>query len=287
MFHKLFIKLFDAIPDQKRLLIRSRLFPVWMLPKYFKLYVQHRIPVIIYQMGKVGSTSIARSLQLKGTTVVVQTHWLRKDYQPRKNANYAEILRGRQIQWMHRHIIEHSRKAKFITLVRDPVAVNIGWFFQNLQWIAGLQGDDVEQVPLEKLLDIFYTRHVRQDTKRIINWFDDEFFSALGVDIYRYPFPKEQGFLRIEEGSHEMLIMRLEIDDTIKERCLADFLGDVDFKLVRTNVGSEKYYAETYKAFKDAVIIPPEVLDANYHSRFIQHFYTDEEIKTFRAKWQR
>jgi len=82
--------------------------------------------------------------------------------------------------------------------------------------------------------------------------------------------------------------MKLEIDDSIKTQAINDLLGIEDFQLdTRFNVGSEKGYAEVYKAFKQKLEYPQESIIMYCESRLMQHFYTPEEIARFRARWER
>ena len=72
---------------------------------------------------------------------------------------------------------------------------------------------------LKKLIDIFIKEYSHDVP---LQWFDLELKKATGINVYNYPFPKHKGYMTIEENNIELLIMKLEIPDALKERVIAD-----------------------------------------------------------------
>ena len=89
-----------------------------------------------------------------------------------------------------------------------------------------------------------------------MQWFDLEFKKATGINVYNYLFPKHKGYMTIEENNIELLIMKLEIPDALKERVIADFMHLDKFRLIRQNLGKDKMYSKTYQQFKKTIRLP-------------------------------
>ncbi len=92
--------------------------------------------------------------------------------------------------------------------------------------------------------------------ERGIDWFDSEFKPVLGIDVYAHPFPRDGGFLRIDSGPYEVLLMRHDLDDRLKEKCLAELVGAACVSLTPKNVGAEKVYSEAYREFLRRIELP-------------------------------
>src|SRR5207248_1499837 len=95
--------------------------------------------------------------------------------------------------------------------------------------------DAHEEIGLERLLAEYEDRFPHE---RVLNWFDDEYKAVLGIDVYAHPFPREAGFLRIDSGPYEVLLMRHDLDDRVKEKCLASLVGVPRVSLAPKNVGA-------------------------------------------------
>jgi hypothetical protein len=244
-------------------------------------------PVLIYQMAKSATTTVLRSLERAGVHAI-EVHMMNPETirRLRSNMRTAGIstlqmdidIIGHSVR---RGIVEAGRRAKIVNLVRDPVARNASLYFQILDRVW--QTDNAhEKIGLDRLLEEFHTRF---DHDRTLDWFDDEFKPVLGVDIYAQEFPHAQGWLRIEAGQYDILLMRVDLDDASKQRLLSEFLGVEGLKLSRENVGAQKPYAETYREFLRALRLSEEYVDRMLESKYARHFFTDEERRVLRSKW--
>ena len=118
-----------------------------------------------------------------------------------------------------------------------------------------------------------------------LTWFDKELKARLGVDVFAHPFPHELGHARFGHGDVDLLVLRTESDDALKERVVGEFTGLPHLRLTNTNVSADKAYAVHYRDFKERVRLPGEVLDALLDSRYARHFYTPDERAAFRRRW--
>jgi hypothetical protein len=266
---------------------------VWryLLQFYANLYVTRRKPIVVYQMGKVGSSSVWLSLQDKlGRDRVVHTHYMSDE-----NLDYWEVRMAatRPLAWpmlryhqfgrvIRKHIVDRGQKARFITLVRDPIAVNIGFFFQMYQLHTGYKFLH-SPLSLDELIEIYLS----SDQTRPLTWFDKEIRQVIGIDVYAFPFPIEQGYQRLYHNNIELLIIKTETDDAVKTEAIKSFLDLDDFTLERHNVTEERYDGEVYKAFKQQIKLPEALVDEMYNSQYARHFYSETELAELRAKWLR
>lgn len=273
-----------------------------------------RDPILIYQMGGVGSSSIRNSLfrcRDPRTRLVLMCHefFPIRDRDPDRieiEPEYREyVLREmehdrrvferwplrRRAGWLlrkwlytqriHDVYVQRGDQLRVITLVRDPVAHNISLFFQVFDQYAGTtiarSGYDMEGITR-----LFLDHYLHS---RPLTWLDAELKRTLGLDVYRHPFPTDQGYAVLSEGRVRLLVLRAELDDAAKAGAIARFLDLEEFEIVRSNVTANKPYAGEYAEFKRRIRIPEPLLDELYESKFARHFYSPEERARFRARW--
>lgn len=263
---------------------------------HFRKGIRHALqqpvpPVLVYTTPKVASTSVTAAVQaIEGQTVfqihVISAAGIRA---------FAEGMRQRGLtrakpdmngfedlgHAVNKEIIKPRHRARIVSLVRDPVARNISFYFHNLDALWKTERAH-EHVDIERLLVGF---HEKFGHERWINWFDNEFKPVLGIDVYDYPFPRDQGFLRIDSGPYEVLLMRHDLDDRLKEKCLAELIGVPEVSLTPKNVGTEKPYSSTYTEFLKRIELPEDYVELMLGSKYARHFYSAEELARLRAKW--
>ena len=236
-------------------------------------------------MGKVGSKSVAASLRRTLRQPVFHVHrmnpaniknvraaYLKKELKPpNESTGY----------FLHKVVNRNRRKSKIITLVREPIGRNISAFFENYHTFTDIDYTG-SNVSLPDLIQLFITSYNHDVPLR---WFDIEMKSVTGIDVFNFPFPKKTGYQVISESTHQLLILKLEAPDEVKEKAISEFLNISDFRLLRRNVGSNKDYATTYSRFKNAIDLPKSYLDKMLTSKFTTHFYSEDEIVKIRKRW--
>jgi len=265
--------------------------------------------LLVYQMGKVGSTTVVRLLrELELEMSVHHVHVLTRESIERFEAFVSESFdKSRKLTacnrpWLVKHLIflknlrkqldrtDNNRKWKVVTLVRDPVARNLSSFFQilDLQLNFGLQerlkSRGIDEV-LKELFELFFDEYPDHEVPLI--FFDSELKNVFGVDVFATPFPKSKSFKIYKGENVEVLLMRLENLDECAPRAFHEFLGIDGFKVENSNVGSEKEYAEVYRRFLKEIRLPESYLEKMYGSKVARHFYSQEEIQAFESKWRR
>ena len=244
-----------------------------------------RVPILVYQMGKVGSSSIYQSLKKYGCHPVFHVHRINpknieavsRDHLRRSGRSKDERLGV----FLYERIFLRKVPVNIITLVRDPIARNISAFFQNFEMFVGRQSHD--WADMDDLISRFLAEY-NHDVP--LKWFDDELQAVSGVDVYNYPFPKKEGISQIEEGHCRILMLKLEIDDDCKEKALHNFLKlKKELHLVNKNIGAAKNYASTYRKFLKHIQLPSDYVQKMTASLFTRHYYSETEIDRIRKRW--
>jgi hypothetical protein len=259
-------------------------------------------------MGKVGSKTIRSSLRpLELDRTIYHVHYLTLD-----RINELENDRKRYLGTDKEHLLQHVWQYQYlhqqiadgldgtrwqvITLTREPISRNIATFFENLEVTAleterrySIKSDyygfeivlDVEN--MDRLTDLFFER-LNHDTP--LTFFDRELNGIFDVDVFASEFPISKGYKIYRDNRTDLLLIRLEDLNECARAAFREFLGIKDFTLINTNVGSNKEYAWLYKRFRDFVVLPQAYVDRMYNAKYTRHFYTTEEISSFRAKWR-
>lgn len=236
-------------------------------------------------MGKVGSNTIVISLKKSGLHPALNIHRInpnninqvKKEYLDKGQKPPDETLRA----WAYKNIYQKKVKSKIITVVREPISRNFSAFFQNFKRFTGAEyeGNAFQAAELIELFLSGYNHNVP------LIWFDIEMKKVIGIDIYNYLFPKETGYLIIKKNDFDLLVLKLEVSDVIKQNALAEFLNITTFELKRANVGENKNYSQAYQNFKKYVQLPSSYLEKMLNSKYTKHFYTDTEIEAIWQRW--
>ncbi|HYE14103.1 MAG TPA: putative capsular polysaccharide synthesis family protein [Pyrinomonadaceae bacterium] len=248
-------------------------------------------PVLVYATPKVASTAVTHALMPVVGQAVFHVHMIA----PENIRALREAMRRRGLtrarhdmngledlaHALREELIKPRRRARVVSLVREPVARNISFYFQTLDVLWKTERAH-ERFPVERLLAEFHDRFVHE---RGIDWFDDEFKRVLGVDVYERPFPRELGYQRIDSGPYEILLMRHDLDDRLKEKCLEELVGVSGVRLTPRNVGAEKVYREAYGEFLARVRLPEDYVERLLGSKYARHFFTTEELERARDRW--
>lgn len=242
----------------------------------FDLYVRSGPPLLVYQMGKVGSMSVARSLRAAGCHRVFRTHRL----VPR---NYRRNPPGQRVVsslLRRRFVLDDSSRLRIVSPVRDPVPRNVSGFFQNLDRFV----EDPVRTPVPELQRLFVERYPHDVG---LNWFDDELRAAFGIDVFAHPFDPSLGHATIGKGRVELLLFRIELADDRIARLLADFVGADALVLLRANDAAARgaRHGRAYDEFRRTLVLPEALAGSIYASKYARHFYSSEERRAARARW--
>ena len=243
-------------------------------------------PVLIYQMGKVGSTTISKTLTEHGYSNH-QIHYLSEDKLKRIEDNYrADNKEPPEHCRSSRLVLNEGllgQSIKIITLIRDPIARNISAFFQNIS--NYFDHEELFSVSTDTLVRKFinhYPHHIATD------WFEREFKPNTNIDVLSFDLNKGNGYFRMTEHEKDVLLIKVEAPDSTKVDALNIFIPQLGLTSLKYyNIGSLKVYSSQYEAFKDTFKVPASYADKMYSAPIIRHLYSDNEIQDMKRKWQK
>jgi len=228
-------------------------------------------PVMVYQMGKVASSSIYHPLKKVYPGVVVHSHQFNQD------AWYWEVRNLHK-----RYYKEEIPKFKIISLIREPIGRNISEFFHRFKQFGGIESE-ASDFSIDEILNLFNSK---LDHDFPLNWFDKNFKKHFGLDVYQFPFPKNNGYTHYSAEKADVLLMYHNLEDSQKTDLINQFLSIDNFSVEVRNVGEKKSYSGTYSQFKKEAKLSKTYLDKMKNSKYFTHFYTPEYIESIIAKWQ-
>lgn len=251
-------------------------------------------PVLVYQNGKVGSSTVARSLWNVG---IENAHVHRFFF---KNEMVGKLILGdNQTELINRLNVFQVQSAdylksvknevkgkKIITLVREPIAVDLSTVFQ---WMGSGIADRyfAQELQQGKSFLKVVSELMEKIQDRLYDWFDEELKELCGINIFAHPFDKEKGYTLISENEVEVLLIKAEKLSGMAS-VIGDFVGSQEFKLINANVGETKEYTHIYKEVKKRLLLPRSYVEHYYkNNAYMDYFYSKEEQEEFWDKWAR
>lgn len=227
------------------------------------------------------------------------------------NANTHSLCFGQLFEDENFFRLFKNNIPKIIVGVREPIAQHISLLFSHLPIALLPVKKDAEYMDGEQLFYDLFIRHCNSDqyleyatinkyskkqgfSKGYETFLTEEFFDGhikegMGIDFYAWEFDKEKGYSiyerTLENGlKQKILLYKVEKLNEL-EYAFQDFLENKDFHLETSFTGDTQFYQTRYREFKKTIRLPKSYIDAMYHSRFVNHCYTKEEIEKFRDFW--
>ncbi|MFO0782223.1 MAG: putative capsular polysaccharide synthesis family protein [Phycisphaerales bacterium] len=263
-----------------------------------------RAPVVTYATYRTSSTAVHRALRRSLGGRTIKAHALAPAHLTSGLSAAQQRIAGSGVplnrhvgDWVvHQLIVQPRKPAKFIILVRDPVAVAASSFAVGEDWndpslapfsFGSVDHRDHAAAPspdaLAALEKVFYDG--RFPWQIMARWFDEDVLPALGWDVYAQPFDRAAGILRTQHGPWEILVLRADLPDERKSEAIAQFTGLPALDLRKENSARERGHSARAAAVRQAIARRPHAVAQLLDSRFTRHFWTAEQIAAMRAQW--
>mgnify|MGYP001412456266 CR=1 FL=1 len=256
-------------------------------------------PILVYQMGKVGSTTLYATLRhAELPNPVFHVHYLvpgnirksreryrRGDMLHSEKAAHLAVGLGLALR------VRLSRNVRWIVLtgVRDPIHRAISRTFQVATWRHPTVCRN-GRVDADRML-AYLERAIRPEGRLIrdtYTWMDRELKRTLGIDLYRHPFDRAAGYRILRSGNVKMLVYRLENLDRVLEEGLVRLLAlDDALDAQPANRAPDKAYGREYERVVEAFRLPAAQCRRIYDHPFMDHFYGPTMIRRFVRRWTR
>ena len=254
--------------------------------------IESRNPALVYQMGKVGSSTVVRTLEgLDAIGPVVHVHNLA----PEKVSENVETLRANP-GYLPKHVVTSltlanknwgSFPCKIITLTREPVGRAISFAFEDwrrqLSDVPNLRALDPDRM-IDLVMEKLQPGSPHADPGQ---WFKRELESVFGIDAMSVPYDFEQGYVTLSHGPVDVLVIRMEDLNRSLEAGLSNFydLDPGDIQVRQANTGKNKKYASLLAEVKERFTIPPSMSKRIWSTDYSKHFY-EPDIDRLRERWE-
>jgi len=238
-------------------------------------------PILIYQMGKVGSTAVCQALNAEGLEPL-HIHFLgrkaviaRANYRNRDSLLPSHFYVERILQ-VYLRVTRH--RLKVITLVRDPIARFISSAYQTRNRDR-YETDNVDTM-VERLISEL------SDSKALdycYTWFDDEIREVFGVDLLSHHFDQRKGFAEIAGPRVDVLVLKLENLASLWPE-IGAFVGR-SVSPAQANIRTGESSGKTYDAVRVSLHLRREQVEDLYDHPWMRHFYSEAEVAQFIERW--
>ena len=297
-FYSLIVKILNKIYLINNIRIQKRKYNCEI--KQFNSFDTNISPVLLYQMGKVGSSSIEATIKSEniGIPVLSAHHFHNKSIDSTKahvkkafpreiysdfERNFFVFYKDKIVYDIIKKILKHGRLS-IISIVRDPVARNISSYFQSIdrRFLNLNERLEDKSLTIDEIISTFfkYEKHVLP-----LKWFDNEMNEIFGIDVFLNNFPKEKGYEIYKYENIDLMVLKLEMLSNCVSQAFDEFLNLSDVEILYNNVTANKPYSHLYDQFINSIHLPDSYLNQMYNSKFMKFFYSDTEIKNFRLKW--
>jgi len=227
-------------------------------------------------MGKVGSMAVVDAVEradLDGVEVF-HTHRLvdhRNQDVVRERAGLAPRRTWYVSSALSRCVAETTRDGVVLTVVRDPIERNVSGFFQTIErYLPDRRPINPASPPsAEHLVELFIERYPH---RAVTSWLDREITPHFGIDPYAAEFDAEKGYSLGRRGRWTIGIARHDAFPRAAEAMVAEALGVDGVQLLRRNTTGDKFVAPLVKEFKRQLVLPSQIVDDLYSSRYATRF---------------
>lgn len=231
-----------------------------------------KIDVVVYTMGKVGSSTVSTSLKQAGFACLDIHFWAEE----RILASLKNSFDDPDIEIIPEHIIDsilvrnaltRQGRLKVVSLIRNPIMRNISAVFQNMPQSA--EGD------LERIMDRLRKYAVRTPD----HWFEADFIPTTGIDVFSMSFDREDDHYEFSTDAFDILLMKLETPDDRKAQHLREFMNR-PIEIVRANEADKKWYFDIYrKIIENPSLVRPTFVRECLDLKYYRTFYAEEDAR--------
>lgn len=239
---------------------------------------KHPIDVIVYTMGKVGSSTVSTSIKAAGLKCL-DVHFLHKT---RILTVLSSYFGDPEIDIIPENILDsllaynaliRQDKIRIISLIRNPVMRNISAVFQNT---PPRLSEDARAI---------LARLRAYPVRTPDYWFETDFIPTTGVNVFEEEIDSEADHFRFSRGKLEILLLKLEADDHRKAALIGDFVGR-EIALTRANESAKKIYYDIYRTIAGAPrAIRDSYIEECLNLKYFRKLYSAREIDEFATRF--
>lgn len=254
-------------------------------------------PILVYQMGKVGSTSIHQTLASSEIlNPVFHVHYLvpenfrfrkkrRRDKGILDESSSHHLAVGQGLSWR----IRSSKSIRWILIsgVRDPIRRAISQIFQGAQWRYPdlfSKGEISTSRVLRLLSEVIHRQG--EPIQDAYQWFDSELKNSFKIDVFDYQFDQEKGYEIIDDRNVRLLLYRMENIDSVLTNGLSELLSlGQPIAAQSANQANDKAYNESYRDVLSKFRLEYKLCASIYDHPYMDHFYGQAQKEQLISQW--
>lgn len=289
LFQKDIFRLIDKLSENRNLVPEPVLSNENFFVNDFSLHKSIK-PILIYQVGKVGSTSIFSAIKnsIRGVTPVYQVH----------NIVHAAELKDKDLTLGSYHSQKHfnlgqalleavstqpNLSFKVITGVREPISRWVSEIFQNIDSRYNSLKHADGSINTDELIK-FIKDSIKTEPQN--EWFVNEMGELFGLSCQDFSFPPNKGSYTLTKNNHSFFFYKQEALSSEMGDSLAEFLELDSLCIEELNTTESKAdLSATYRKTLDNLSFSRDDLDAIYNLPLYKAFYSEEEIEGFFKRW--
>lgn len=237
---------------------------------------------LVYSMGKTGSSSIYYTLMRDlPFNKVLHVHFLSSywyEWFSLKASKRNKKERNQILSDKAKKYISDKGKVMTISIIRDPFSRSISdYFHSNKNFISEKTDTDIKN----EISNSFYIQ------TNSLEWFEKDFNSYFKFDIYQKAFNKEQGWEIYDlDSKNRILLIRIDVLTQSFKTAFLSLTGiNINELFITNRREDDVMLSDRYKSFKANYGEERSSVDEKLNSKFVKHFFTDEQIEKLRAKY--
>lgn len=236
----------------------------------FRTLLDARIPHPIFKPHSLGPGVLARYQQLAGAGAPIPTHLEIE----------AALIRG---------LFSRSPLPPLIviTMMRDPIARELSHFFEGIRSQPFPLFDGTGRLYPEAALHFLTQILLRPDAcDRSLHWFDQEIKQFLHFDVLRHPFDTDRGWSLYHTPELTVLALQTESISSSGPQALAELFHLPNPPTITpARIREQMPFGPEYRHVRERLRLPQRACQRIYGHPTVRHFYSERQIQQFLARW--
>lgn len=257
----------------------------------FKIIRLNNPPIIILTPGKVGSTSVYKTLKKFTKRNIFHIHNLsQKGIEISNNLHLKSERKSIPLHLIISKLLikklkKYQGEIYIITIVREPISREISSFFQNTEMHKTIIENKNLDIDINKAKKLLRSKLESDFCKSLEDWFDIEIKGNFGIDVFETEIDTKKKYIVTRKNNCHVLILRMEELNELFPKAIQELLTlDDSFNLLSSNLGEKKHYAIAYNDIKKNIKLSPSSIDSIINSKYFQHFYKSKSTE-IRNRW--
>lgn len=252
--------------------------------------------IIVYQQGRVGSTSVYNALLRSDLGLpVLHLHTLSAEEARRQidaaRADGGVAPRNVFLSRKLARVFEADTAAeaaggekwRVLSIFRDPLAILVSLVMMDPK--TGKRPGETNDAFVTRLAD----RLAGDDPTgyQILRWIGETLSAEVGIDPYAVPFDHAAGFTTYRAGNRRLVLLKFERMNEVFPDAVEALVDRVPagLEMRHENIHRDRAKDDLAAHVRASLKLPRDYVERVYDTPFARHFYTEEERRAMIARW--